>query len=239
MKTKAEIDRMLGAARFIRYLNAADQNLEKAIQLYRWNTQLAGAIHSQLSHFEVLTRNSMDLVLQEWNYQACGYRGWSLEHQTGELLHEMFKRPLAQARRRAANASKHRTSGHRRKNAPLTHDDVIAQLSLGNWANLLGEALPAHRQRAQVLWQEGLHKAFPRIQNSDASRKEIGKRIERLTRLRNRVSHQENLLETNIRHRLNDMLSVLQAIDNTYPAWAITGSQLRQVAQHDPRRSWK
>ncbi|MGO2653533.1 MAG: hypothetical protein ACTH9P_08850, partial [Corynebacterium casei] len=102
MKTKAEIDRMLGAARFIRYLNAADQNLEKAIQLYRWNTQLAGAIHSQLSHFEVLTRNSMDLVLQEWNYQACGYRDWSLEHQTGELLHEMFKRPLAQARRRAA-----------------------------------------------------------------------------------------------------------------------------------------
>ena len=39
---------------------------------YRWNTRLAGALHSQLSYFEVLTRNAMNNALQDWNDKEKG-----------------------------------------------------------------------------------------------------------------------------------------------------------------------
>ena len=181
----------------------------------------------------------MNNALQDWNDKEKGSRDWSLEHQSAQLLYDMFKGPIGQARKWARKESQRRRNGHARKNAPLSHDDVIAQLTLGNWSNLLGEALPDHRPNAKILWKECLHHAFPRVDLKDQSRENIGKRVERLTRLRNRVSHQENLLETNIRGRLNDLLTVLKAIDASYPAWAMTDSQVRRVAQEDPRKSWR
>ena len=111
-------------------------------------------------------------------------------------------------------------------------------ITLGNWSNRFGEALPVHKPNAQILWQDCLHRAFPNVDCGDQSREDIGRKFERLTHLRNRVSHQENLLETNVRSRLNDMLTVLRAIDESYPAWAMVGSQVRQVAREDPRKSW-
>jgi len=48
MKTKDELDAMLGAARFEKYYAAAGNDVEKSVQLYRWNTRLAGSLHSQL-----------------------------------------------------------------------------------------------------------------------------------------------------------------------------------------------
>ena len=96
---------------------------------YRWNTRLAGALHSQLSYFEVLTRNAMNNALQDWNDKEKGSRDWSLEHQSAQLLYDMFKGPIGQARKWARKESQRRRNGHARKNAPLSHDDVIAPVS--------------------------------------------------------------------------------------------------------------
>lgn len=233
---KVTMENMLGAARFDTYYRAADRDLDRAIALYRWNTQLAGAWHSQLSYFEVLLRNSMDMALREWNFRECGYSHWALEHQSADLLYRMLGRPLQKSRAWARKESRRRRRDHTRWNAPFTHDDVVAHLTLGNWSGLLGEALPALRPDAKDLWSECLHKAFANTDAGDASRVRIGKRVERLTRLRNRVSHQENLLETNVRSRMNDMLAVLNAIDARYPAWALSGSEVRQIASQDPRK---
>lgn len=238
MKDKDQLDAMLGAARFEKYFALASEDVERAVQLYRWNTHLAGALHTQLSYFEVLTRNAMNRALQEWNYDQCGYREWSLEHQSADLLYAMFNRPMGQARKWARKESRRRKPGHKRRNAPLSHDDVVAQLTLGNWSNLLGEALPDHKPNAQILWGECLHKAFPHTGKSDHFREDIGKKFERLTHLRNRVSHQENLLSTNVKRRLNDMLTVLGAVDPSYPGWVMIDSRVRQITQKDPRKEW-
>lgn len=236
MISKDKLDTMLGTARFEKYFAAASGNTENAIALYRWNTQLAGAFHSQLSYFEVLTRNSINAALQTWNYKECGYRDWSLEHQSADLLYKMLNQPMRQARKRAKKESSNRGKEHVRKNAPLNHDDIIAQLTLGNWSNLFGEAHPDHKANAKLLWRDCLHTAFPHVDSNDRSREDIGRKLERLRRLRNRVSHQENLLGTNVRSRLNDILTVLGAIDPCYPGWAMVGSQVRRIAREDPRK---
>ena len=34
------------------------------------------------------------------------------------------------------------------------------------------------------------------------------------------------------------MLSVLSAIDASYPEWVMKGSQVRKIVREDPRRQW-
>lgn len=238
MKDKHQLNEMFGVARFETYLVASEDDPEKAAQLYRWNTHLAGAFIPLLSHFEVLTRNAIDRVLRDWNYAECGYTEWALEHQSADLLYEMLSRPMSQARGWARKESGRRRFGHARRGAPPTHDDIVAQLTLGNWSNLFGEALPVHRRNAMTLWEECLHKAFPYADKDDSTRRSIGKKFESLTRLRNRISHQENLLDAKVNRRLHDVLSVLAAIDPSFPSWVMFDSQIRKVAKSDPRRTW-
>lgn len=238
MEAKGKLENMLGTARFERYYLEAGGDMDRASCLYRWNTNLGGAFYVVLSDFEVLTRNSMDRALREWNLSDCGHSEWALEHQSGDLLYSIFHRPMMIARGHARKASIRRPRGHDRKGAPITHDDVIAQFSLGNWSTLLGEAHPDLRDNARDLWEKGLCNAFPNVAPSDQSRENIGKKFERITQLRNRVSHQENLLDVNVRSRLNDVISVLSAIDTAYPSWVSYGRNVRRVTQADPRKLW-
>jgi hypothetical protein len=49
--------------RYNRYLNAAGNNREKAKRLYNANIRLAQAFHPILSQFEVILRNSLNIIL--------------------------------------------------------------------------------------------------------------------------------------------------------------------------------
>ena len=55
MSDKGKLDIMLGTGSFKKRYIGADQNVERAVQIYRWNNRLAGAFHAQLSHLEVLS----------------------------------------------------------------------------------------------------------------------------------------------------------------------------------------
>lgn len=80
--------------------------------------------------------------------------------------------------------------------------------------------------------------ALAGLLGDDAGRIAIGKQLETLRRLRNRVAHHDNLLEVDVRHRMNGMLSVLATIDDEYPSLAASKSTLRRLAREDPRRAW-
>lgn len=53
-----------------------------------------------------------------------------------------------------------------------------------------------------------------------------------------RVAHHDNLLQVDVRHRFNGMLSLLAKLDPTFPALAAARSSLRQLTKDDPRRDW-
>lgn len=49
MGTKDELDAMLGAARFEKYFAVADEDVEKAVQLYRWKHRERGFTHEYIT----------------------------------------------------------------------------------------------------------------------------------------------------------------------------------------------
>lgn len=237
MTQQALMETYLSVPRFEPYLKSMGGDVDGAIQLYRWNTELAGALHSLVSNVEVLVRNSMNRALADWNTAQGMPAEWSLQHQTGQLVYDLSGRVLHRARNYAQTESNTRRVGHPRKGLPPTHDDVIAQLTLGSWSVLLGETSNPDQTKVLALWTQGLHAAFPGVPADDAGRYVIGSRMERLRVLRNRVSHQENLLEVKVKNRVLDMAFILGKIDKDYPGWAMYQSRVRAIAAQDPRRT--
>ncbi|MGW8812988.1 Abi family protein [Gordonia terrae] len=238
MNGTPDLERFLGAARLAPYLTYAEGDTQRAADLYHWNTEFAGALHSQLCHAEVLVRNAMDRVLADWN-EGNGYpREWSLHRSAAPTLYTLTGRALAKARERATGNATKRAKDHERHGVEPTHDDVIAQLTFGNWSTLLGYTAPVPKRDVAVLWRDALCDAFPHARGDESGRRFVGTRMERLRNLRNRVSHHENLLSVNPEHRLQDMMAVLAAIGPEYPAWAMARSRVRAVKKSDPRRRW-
>ena len=235
------IESFLGSARLAPYLHESSGDIDRAVDLYRWNCNLAGAWHTQFSYFEVMVRNAMDRALADWNQTLELPASWSLRHHANDDLYRLIRSPLKYARRRAESEaqSRSRHQNHPRYGQPVSHDDIVTQLTFGSWSSLLGEGLSWQRAcETDTLWYDALHNAFPYARINASGRRYIGKRLERMRQLRNRISHQENLLRINVNDRLRDMLTVLSSIGPNYPTWAMADSRVRQVAREDPRKQW-
>lgn len=237
MASQRSLVALLGDARAHAYLSAARGDAAKASDLYMWATQVSGALHAQLSYVEIGVRNAIDPVLAAWNASQPGFGpDWTAEHGTAVPLYGILKRALAVARKNATDESQRRPHGHGRRNAQVTHDDMIAQLMFGAWVKLIHNTDGSPRQA--TLWAAALHEAFPNVPNTDAERIRLGAQLETMRRLRNRVAHHDNLLAVNVRARLNESLSLLAKIDTEFPTIAAGQSTLRRLSKTDPRLSW-
>lgn len=234
MKSQLSIKQLISEPRLEAYLRASGYNEQKALELYQWAMQLSGALHTQISYVEIAVRNSVDMALREWNRQHSLSVYWSLENNADELLYSLIGKPLREARKNAVQESLRRPRSHPRKGNPVAHDDVVSQLTLGTWSNLVG--YKSHPKNQQ-LWEEALHKAFPFAEDaaSVTCRQEIGRQLETLRRLRNRVAHHDNLLEVRVTHRLNGMLALLAKINPDYVDFATAKSPVREISRLDPR----
>lgn len=234
------IEILAGPARLAPYMVVVDGDVIKVTELYVWAGHLAGALHSTISFVEVAVRNSLDAQLVKWNAAQPGQYGqeWALRDCTAPLLYGLMgSKRLKFARESAEKESRRRPKGHPRRGAFVTNDDVVAQLMFGAWVNLV-VPISGSSRRQQRLWGEGLNAAFPGADSSDVGRVKVGRQLERIRKLRNRVAHHDNLLGVEVGHRLNDMLAVLREMDERFPDLAMARSQVRAVLREDPRRSW-
>lgn len=152
----------------------------------------------------------MDRVLADWNQTLGLPASWSLRHHANDDLYRLIQSPLKNARRRAESEaqSRSRHQNHPRYGQPVSHDDIVAQLTFGSWSSLLGEGSSWQRAcETDTLWYDALHNAFP-------------------------------YARINVNDRLRDMLTVLSSIGPNYPTWAMADSRVRQVAREDPRKQW-
>lgn len=239
-QTYLNIQKTLHSARLSSYISASQNHLPKALELYRWNLRLAGAFQEVLSVTEIALRNAMDDALRVWNsaqphHSGSGHHSpeWLLD--PAKPLNGLTKIPRATAQKQAQSARAARHNNHPRKNAPINHDDLLAQLTFGVFAKLLptSDSSDKNYTAKRVLWQQALHGAFPHSQ-ADPDGYTLADRVGRLHALRNRVSHMEPLLTVNVTARHNDALRTIAAIDPSTRDWCAGMSRIKEVASSRP-----
>lgn len=236
-KTHSRVIAALSSDRMDRYLAETGGNEKRALELYRWHGELTGAVQFVLGVVEVVLRNAIDAQLQAWNSaQKPGATSWLLE-EPAEPLASLIAEKRQSACNRARAEAKRRNPKHRRHQAAITHNDVLTQVMFGLWKELLpkqnsgSKNAKSHHTRA-LLWRESIKDAFPHI--SDPNGKVTGKRVANLHALRNRVSHMESLLDSNIPSLMKDAFALLRSIDPATAEWLTSTSSVSAVLKSRP-----
>ncbi len=237
----------LSAPRFASYLAVAS-DADHALELYRWNVEMAGALHEMLGLAEVFVRNAIDAELQKWNAaQPPGFGTtydsrwvenparplWAILNPPSSHPHAPRRSTYNTAFSRAEEDRHLRGSTHRRHGMPVDHDDVVAHITFGTWKALLPRVQQngtLGRPSQMVLWSGALQDAFSHHKDPAV----IGYWVNRLHGLRNRVAHLEPLLNTDVLSYHRTTSRLLRAIEPQLGDWYAGTSRVPSLAAQRP-----
>ncbi|RDV43452.1 hypothetical protein DOE76_17405 [Leifsonia sp. ku-ls] len=189
------------------YLAPCPGDRARALRLYRANAHVSGAAHTAVHYFEVVLRNALDRQLRSWNEAVLGVREWSIEP------NPLLRSVLTVDRLNLARQDARRAVRGRR---PVTHDDVVAQCSLGVWRYML----PSLRHPAkQLLWDQALQHAFPN--RHDIRPDQIASSVGIVNDFRNRIAHHEPIFGLDLRGKRKAMRDVLNSISPVARRWFV------------------
>jgi hypothetical protein len=175
------------------YDDLAGGNLEKALQLYCWNTSLSQAFYWPLQAFEVTLRNAMaDCIADnhgdDWYERIASFstsRRTSVSDETKQI--DKAKEKLD------------------KDGIGYGHDAIVAAVSFGFWAGLLKEEYKAN------LWEPHIQHILPMI-----GRKEAFEKTQYVKDLRNNIAHYEPIIvfmpKANKRELFRDYKLILKLI---------------------------
>jgi hypothetical protein len=128
---------------------------------------------------------------------------------------------------------------HPRRGAPVCHDDLVAQMTFGNLIHLLPNDPPSQQRRQgfasghnkhEQLWIHATSMAFPNLPSVWQNRRwarfptthpvpaaveqgyALSAALERLRRIRNRVSHHEQMFRVRHNHRHTEAILTVRAV---------------------------
>ncbi|EIC06701.1 hypothetical protein OR221_3225 [Microbacterium laevaniformans OR221] len=219
------------------FIAAAHQNDKNALTLYRWHSEFTAAVQPVLGATEVILRNAMDRRLQAWNdEESGGTRSWLL-NEPESPLRSLSAGKRREAKERADKALERRLPSHHRYGVPVTHDDVLAQVTFGLWKELLpnhqpGAGSSTENSNRDRLWREALSQAFPN--EEDPSGELTFWRVAHVHLLRNRISHMESLLNIDVLDVVQDAFDLLRSIDRDVASWVSGASKVTAVFRQRP-----
>ena len=215
-----------GEARFNRYLDDAEGDINTALALCKWNHEFAGVLHEQIGYVEVCVRNAIDRELRIMSRAQTGDSCWTnLEH-APEIVAKLLSRQIREARS-AAKVSLDAT-------VQITHDDILSKLMWGTWVKIVG--LPEASEKTdlqQELWSTSLYRAFPNVSAGEEGRQKIAGNLGYLRIVRNKAAHFDNLYDA-ADHRkrvVNASLSLLTSIDKDFGRGWLNISRFRTAAK--------
>ena len=214
--------RFVGDARVQRILADAGGDIVRAHELFEWNVRASGAAMEAIHVFELVLRNAIDRELRLWNDGMAGTSDWLLRPHP-YLLRAMNQSELSKAAMRARRIA----ADHGR---PVSHDDVLAQMSLGVWRYLLPSKSNKSKQK---LWTVAIKNAFP-AWPGDWSAGSIVARVANVHGLRNRVAHLEPLHRYDLRKVRRDMRSVCHAIGPDAARFFVQTERLLPAIEANP-----
>lgn len=183
----------LSSARFQTYVIAAAGDEEKALLIYRWNSQVSAAWMPDLALVEIGLRNAIHDALSV----ATGHVDWwhhiALDAKTERNIFDTILRVT-------------------RQYGVATPGHVVSDLSLGNWVRLLGTGGRKNGiaiDYFKTLWRPHLSKRF----SSATSRQDLYQRCETLRQLRNRIAHHEPLLTTDLAAKHRETVHLMRMVN--------------------------
>ena len=103
----------------------------------------AGAAMEAIHVFELVLRNAIDRELRTWNHGMAGTADWLLRP------HPYLLRALNQSEVTKAATSARWIAAER--GGSLSHDDVLAQMSLGAWRYILPSKANKSKQKLRAV----------------------------------------------------------------------------------------
>ena len=197
----------LTRGRLASYLSVAG-NVQAAIELYDWNTQVGASLLEDLGRLEVVFRNAVDDALIAYGTA----QGWP------EVWYRKRRLFLGRHGSRAWNdieAARRRAT--RRYSIPEVHGKVITELSFGFWRFICTEPY------LTSLWVPAVTAAFPQhlsAGNPRQVRADVESRMRHLNFLRNRIAHHEPIHQRDLARDHAELLELIGWICPECCAWA-------------------
>jgi hypothetical protein len=211
--TLKDIPRLLGDARFARYLEHYGGETVLALRLYSWNAAVASAFWGPLGIVEVAVRNAIHWRLAD----RAGIDKWWLDEKIwGQLLDK--QRQEVQVAIDTA----------RRRNADPSADDIVAASNFGLWVGLLSEGKPRDPiySYETVFWQPRLRGAFPHYRGG---RRQLHGELDRIRKFRNRVAHHEPIFRSNLETMISEIINVAGYVSADAAEFISKGQQVTKV----------
>lgn len=240
--TAAMLHRNISPARYASYRASTTSDADAA-RLYRWNLEMAGAFHESLSIVEIVLRNAIDRELRVWNTTRRDRTGQDHSSEWVKdparplygLLNNPKFRTYDSAHTRAVQSAQARSANHPRHGHPVSHDDIVANITFGTWVKLLPKGDPNNPGQNATgptdgLWQNALKNAFPNKPHGPV----IHYWTTRLHQLRNRVAHAEPLMSVDFMSYHRTATRLLRAIDTEAGQWHSGISKVPHLASARP-----
>lgn len=217
-RVQSLLERRLSVERLAPYRAECAGDLNRAIALYEWNSDLAAAFWRTLGQVEIALRNAMHSTLADWAANTHGRVDWYAD--PARILTGAARADISAATRRATRA---RTPDTKSKTG--NPGRIVAELSFGFWRYLLAAKYD------RTLWRMCLHQAFP---GSSGSRREVHDAVARLHELRNRIAHHEPIHNRPLPRMHDEALRVVNWICPDTRGWIESGCRVPDLLGHRP-----
>ena len=194
----------LSHERFARYLQWAEGDHVRALELYALNTQLSEALYTPLQLLEVTLRNRIHTVLTD-SLGECWLSG------EGFLVLERQHFQLEKARRDLLDVGREPTPGR-----------IVAALTFSFWGFMLSP-------KYEVLWQTTLHRIAQREDGRGLRRKDLAAPMAPIRMLRNRVAHHEAIIHWDLPAHHANILQLTCWLSPAAGTWGKRHSRFPEV----------
>lgn len=211
--SEATLKRGLSEPRLEAYRLRPDDPPKVVFGHYRFNVALCESLYHPLHLLEVLLRNTL-------------HRSISAHYSNNPRWYERVPAVLM---RREQDAVYNAKEILRKGGKPEEPDRLVAELSFGFWASLLGT------DYEQILWPRLLASAFPKIPRSIRTRKKIAHRLHSIRMLRNKAFHFEKIcMRPDLYQLHSDILDTISWIEPEFLKIPPVGKSFLDVYTRGP-----
>jgi len=202
------IHKTLSEKRFARYMQRCENDAEKALKYYEFNSIMAQSCHIALESFEVILRNQIHNTFTKVFKTEEWYNVWLSSDKYSD-----FHKTIIDTKEKLL---------HREEE--VKPSKMIAEFTLGFWVRMF------NNKYENLLWKP-LRNAFVEMPKKKKKRGNVAKKLNKIRNFRNRISHYEPIswnVEA-MNNNYKNIYIVMNWFNNEYAEWVKNRSVFEDV----------